>query len=614
MTPMKPPRWGVYRYRRVLAIFSIVALLLAALITTSRDDHGDTIAALPGATAQPSVPGGGGSGSGGNGGAPPFPMQPPAMPDAPAPFNGGSYPAPYQGNGININNPAEQPAQVPQQQPNSQQTNPQQLQPANGQQPPDYDAPLQTAQPQPNHQAPQSITQQTPQVQPTQQQEQPQQEQPQQQDQNQQQQQRNPCDQQQGAPASSPGSSSQSPIPPKRPLTDEEQAAYDYFRGDKPKVKLPSGSTKKSLDQRFKDNQGLPESQRDPKLEYNQDPFNTGTPTTGKHSPDHLVPIRRVAQMPRFAKLDRDVQQAIFDAETNMIPVTLQENISRKERTYAEYEARGDGTKLDPAYRARRIQQENDTYRELQRMIDEAYQKKFPGEQIDPGTATSGASTAAGAGAGSSAASPGCSPNGSPPPPPAQASEEPAQQPTAQTPLDVDNTNPPSEVSPESPAEELPHKLFPELPTTKSAPEVPARTTQPEVSPPNTQPQVPNPQVPQRQQPDIGNPHPPTVAPAPTAAPTAPPSVLNTPPPTIGNQPPPRIGTPRLPEPRVPPGAEPPLPRVPAAPPGLPEPVGPATVAGTAEVEAAESGVVERVLGAIGSRLPTLLLVLAEEN
>ncbi|WGI34509.1 hypothetical protein [Mycolicibacterium aubagnense] len=153
-----------------------MALLLAALITTTRDEHGSTIAALPGATAQPSVPGGGSGGSGGNGGGPPFPLQPPAMPDAPAPFNGGSYPAPYQGNGIDINNPAEQPAQAAQQQPNSQQSNPQQLQPANGQQPPDYDAPLQQ-QPQPNHQALQSVSPQTPQAQPTQHQprEQPQQ-------------------------------------------------------------------------------------------------------------------------------------------------------------------------------------------------------------------------------------------------------------------------------------------------------------------------------------------------------------------------------------------------------------------------------------------------------
>jgi hypothetical protein len=193
MTPMKPPRWGVCRYRRVLAILSIVTLLLAALITTSRDDYGSTIAALPGASAQPSVPGGGSGGSGGNGGGPPFPLQPPAMPDAPAPYNGGSYPAPYQGNGIDINNPAEQPAQVPQQQPNIQQANPQQLQPANGQQPPDYDAPLQTAQPQPQQQPQQQPTQQQPQQQQEQEQQEEQEQQQEQQQQEQQQDKKNEC-------------------------------------------------------------------------------------------------------------------------------------------------------------------------------------------------------------------------------------------------------------------------------------------------------------------------------------------------------------------------------------------------------------------------------------
>ncbi|RUP29033.1 MULTISPECIES: hypothetical protein [Mycolicibacterium] len=166
MMPMKPrPRFHNTRYRRVLAIFSIVALMLSALIATTRDEHGSTIAALPGAAAQPSVPGGGSGGSGDNGGGPPFPMQPPAMPDAPGSYNGGSYPAPYPGNGIDINNPAEQSGQAPQQQANSQQNNSQQLQPANGQQPPDYDAPPQQ-QAQPNRQAPQSGSPPTPQTQP----------------------------------------------------------------------------------------------------------------------------------------------------------------------------------------------------------------------------------------------------------------------------------------------------------------------------------------------------------------------------------------------------------------------------------------------------------------
>lgn len=96
------------------------------------------------------------------------------MPDGPGGYNSGSYPAPDQGNGISIYNSGA--PQGPGSQGGYQQAPnyPQQLQPANGTQPPNYDAPLQTPQPQrapqqpvqsqPNEQQPQ---QNSPQQQPT---------------------------------------------------------------------------------------------------------------------------------------------------------------------------------------------------------------------------------------------------------------------------------------------------------------------------------------------------------------------------------------------------------------------------------------------------------------
>lgn len=79
-------------------------------------------------------------------GGPPFPLQPPDMPSGPPTgYNSGSYPAPDQGNGISIYNsdaPQSPGGQGGYQQGSSY---PQQLQPANGTQPPNYDAPLQTA-------------------------------------------------------------------------------------------------------------------------------------------------------------------------------------------------------------------------------------------------------------------------------------------------------------------------------------------------------------------------------------------------------------------------------------------------------------------------------------
>ncbi len=165
MTPMKrKPKMSANRYPRALAIVAILAVLLAAVIT-AHDEHGSPLTALPGATAQP-APTGPTGGSGGGSGGPPFPLQPPDMPSAPGGYNSGSYPAPDQNNGVSIYN-SDAP-QSPGSRGSSQQGEnyQQQLQPANGTQPPNYDAPLQT-QPAP----PRAPT--APQQAPTQQQQQP---------------------------------------------------------------------------------------------------------------------------------------------------------------------------------------------------------------------------------------------------------------------------------------------------------------------------------------------------------------------------------------------------------------------------------------------------------
>jgi hypothetical protein len=96
---------------------------------------------------------GGGSGGGSGSSGPAFPMQPPDMPSPPGGYNGGSYPAPDQGNGISIYNPSQQSPggqggypQYPQQgQPGP---------PANGVQPSNYDAPPQAQAPAPQQTPP----------------------------------------------------------------------------------------------------------------------------------------------------------------------------------------------------------------------------------------------------------------------------------------------------------------------------------------------------------------------------------------------------------------------------------------------------------------------------
>lgn len=135
-------------FRRAMAVTAGAAVMLASIVVIDRDTSGGVgLSALPGATGQPAPTGptGGGSGSG-SGSGPAFPMQPPDMPSRPPNgYNSGSYPAPDQGNGISIYNSGA--PESPGSQGGSQQAPnyPQQLQPANGSQPPNYDAPLQTA-------------------------------------------------------------------------------------------------------------------------------------------------------------------------------------------------------------------------------------------------------------------------------------------------------------------------------------------------------------------------------------------------------------------------------------------------------------------------------------
>ena len=63
----------------------------------------------------------------------------------------------------------------------------------------------------------------------------------------------------------------------------------------------------------------------------------------GRPSIDHLVPIRRVVEMPGFNELDRTTQESILDSRENLVMTPLGENLSRKDLTYAEYEGRADG-------------------------------------------------------------------------------------------------------------------------------------------------------------------------------------------------------------------------------------------------------------------------------
>lgn len=156
--------------RRFLAVVAILAVLIAGVVVINTDPSSRNLSALPGATAQPPT-GPTGGGPGGGVGGPPFPIQSPGMPDGPGAYNSGAYPPPGQsGYGIDINSSAEQAPSGSQNGNPAEQNFPQQTQPANGTQPPDYDAPIRSApSPSPSPQQPTGRPQQPEQTQTTQQ-------------------------------------------------------------------------------------------------------------------------------------------------------------------------------------------------------------------------------------------------------------------------------------------------------------------------------------------------------------------------------------------------------------------------------------------------------------
>jgi hypothetical protein len=71
---------------------------------------------------------------------------------------------------------------------------------------------------------------------------------------------------------------------------------------------------------------------------FDPEPFGQAVPRAAEPSAGHLIPLRRIVQMPGFVDLDRDAQQAIVDGDDNVIAATREENFSRLDRPYAEYQ------------------------------------------------------------------------------------------------------------------------------------------------------------------------------------------------------------------------------------------------------------------------------------
>jgi hypothetical protein len=276
-------------------------------------------------------------------------------------------------------------------------------------------------------------------------------------------------------------------IPPNRELTPAEQATYNYFRGPNAVRRLPSSTAAKALYERY-DNGEEPYSDRPFGPDFN----------AGQRTVDHLIPVQRAVQIPGLSDLDRQTQESIIDGQDNLVLTPLRENVSRRNLTYAEWPGRSAGPELDPAYRAARIAQENEVYRQLQQQVDTAWSEQFPGRPL----------------------------------------------PSA-GPLEIDRTTPPLDIDITVPPESPPLQAGPELPV-GSPVELPAEPPPVEL-PANPVPVVPNYPLPPAAQPvppAVGNPAPipvgspppavlPDAEPVPIGLPEAPPIVTPAPPPIV---------------------------------------------------------------------------------
>ncbi|WP_131810024.1 hypothetical protein [Mycolicibacterium mucogenicum] len=145
-TPMSQMRAGA----AVVALLWFSATAFGLAVPDSYSGPG----AMPRARAD-CPPDCGGSGGSGSFGPNPSQFQPPQMPDPPGQYQGGAnsgYPGPDQNNGISIYNPSSGQGGYPAQGGYPQQGAP--GPPANGVQPPDYDAPLPSQAPAPQYSAP----------------------------------------------------------------------------------------------------------------------------------------------------------------------------------------------------------------------------------------------------------------------------------------------------------------------------------------------------------------------------------------------------------------------------------------------------------------------------
>ncbi len=107
-----------------------------------------------------------------------------------------------------------------------------------------------------------------------------------------------------------------------------------------------------------------------PELPYD-DPALPGQSVTGRLEADHIVPMKTITQMEGFDQLSEADQLRVLNSRDNFVGLSKTANTSKGSKSYADWtEYKKEGVSVDPAFRQRMMQREQESAVELQNYIN----------------------------------------------------------------------------------------------------------------------------------------------------------------------------------------------------------------------------------------------------
>ncbi len=106
------------------------------------------------------------------------------------------------------------------------------------------------------------------------------------------------------------------------------------------------------------------------------DPALPGLTVTKRLHADHIVSMDTITRMEGFDKLTRAQMEAVLNNPKNFIGLSETANTSKGAKSFADWTRyKKGGIDVDPAFRARMIEEETNVSRQLQQQIDDFLKK-----------------------------------------------------------------------------------------------------------------------------------------------------------------------------------------------------------------------------------------------